>query len=74
MNRYKELSKQAQKLRSKLKMCVSKKSYETKQLAYQKGQRVYQCPHCGKWHRSGQFARFVKQLQSRRSTQNLVYR
>lgn len=63
MNKYKHLSKKAQQLRSKMKMCLTKRSYETKEEAYQKGQRIYQCKHCGKWHRSGQFAKFLSDLK-----------
>ncbi len=63
MNKYKHLSDEARKLRSKIKMCLSKRSYETKEEAYQKGQEIYKCKHCGKWHRSGQLSRFMYHLR-----------
>ncbi len=65
MNKYNHLAKEARKLRSKIKMCLSKKSYATKEEAWQKGQTIYQCRHCQKWHRSGQFTQFVQLLKSK---------
>jgi hypothetical protein len=69
MNKYKQLSEEARALRSKVKMCLSKRAYNTKEAAMQKSQRVYQCKHCGKWHRSGQFAKFVNYLKHKAGNQ-----
>lgn len=59
MNKYKAQSRKAQKVRKLNAMCINKRRFETEAEAYQKGQRVYKCPHCGGWHRSGKFAELV---------------
>jgi hypothetical protein len=58
-NKYKAESRRAQKAARRLKACESKAAYATAEEAYQKGQRVYQCRYCGKFHRSGAFAKLV---------------
>ncbi|MDE2098703.1 MAG: hypothetical protein KGL39_15725 [Patescibacteria group bacterium] len=45
------------------KSCQRKRAYPTKELAYQKGQQVYRCRHCGHWHRSGALAKLNAQLK-----------
>lgn len=62
MDKYKTFKVEARKMRSKKKMCLDKKQYETKQEAFQQGQNCYKCKHCGKWHRSGKIAKFITQL------------
>lgn len=62
MNRYKKLQKKAQKLRAKKKMCTDKVTYDSEEEAFQKGQIVYKCKYCNKYHRSGQFASFIAKL------------
>lgn len=32
--------------------CEKKASYDSKAAADQKGMKCYQCPFCGKWHRT----------------------
>ncbi len=64
-DKYKNLKRKAQKLRSKNKMCLDKKAFETKEDAFQKGQSSYQCKHCGKWHRSGQMTEFIVKIKNK---------
>lgn len=63
MNKYKRESRQAQAAARKLRACESKVAYDTEQEAYQKGQTVYHCRYCGKWHRSGSFTKLVRTVQ-----------
>ena len=63
MEKYKEQKEQIHEQRSREKMCLSKLAFKTKEEAFQKGQRVYQCKFCGKWHRSGQQAKFASELK-----------
>lgn len=63
MNKYKDKSRLARLLRKIAKMCLNKKAFETEEEAFQQGQRIYQCKHCGKWHRSGQMATFIAELR-----------
>jgi hypothetical protein len=44
------------------KMCERKRKYATREEAFQKGQEVYQCKHCGYWHRSGSLASLVAKV------------
>jgi hypothetical protein len=44
------------------KTCERKKKFESADAAFQKGQHVYQCRYCGKWHRSGALTKFIVQL------------
>ena len=32
--------------------CEKKIGYDSKEEAYQKGMKCYQCPFCGRWHRA----------------------
>ena len=63
MNKYKQLSEEARALRSKVKMCLSKRAYNTKEAATQKGQRVYQCKHCDKRHQTSLLTKFANCLK-----------
>lgn len=67
-NRYAHLHKEAQLKRRAEKMCRQKRSFATEEEAFQKGQRIYQCPLCGNWHRSGQQAAFINQTVRKAST------
>ncbi len=62
-NKYEAQAREARRANWILRSCESKVAFETEEAAYQKGQTSYKCQHCGKWHRSGAFGRFVKQLQ-----------
>jgi hypothetical protein len=65
-NKYKELSKAAHEERRKHKMCLDKHAYNTPEEAFDKHQKIYKCPYCGKWHRSGQLDRLVHVLRGKR--------
>lgn len=69
-NKYKKEAKLAQKANKKLRMCESKVQFETEELAYQKNQKIYKCPYCEKWHRSGAFIKLVRTLQKRSKRSN----
>jgi hypothetical protein len=47
------------------KSCIRKKRFATEAEAFQKGQRSYQCRHCGGWHRSGALTKIIVQLAHR---------
>jgi hypothetical protein len=64
MEKYKELKEKIRSQRSKAKMCLNKRKFKTKEAAYLKGQRVYKCKFCGKWHRSGQQARIISEIKN----------
>ena len=66
-NKYASEAKKAQEANKRLKACERKKAYETEEAAYQQGQRVYRCPYCNKWHRTGSFVALVKKLEKRKS-------
>ncbi len=57
MNKYKHFSKVKETLKdlSKWKACTRKRTYETAEHAEHKGQTVYQCRYCGKFHRATLF-------------------
>lgn len=59
MNKYASFSKQSQAERRRWRTCERKKAFNSPEEAAQKGQNVYQCPYCHKWHRSGAFAQLV---------------
>jgi len=63
MNKYKKQSGLARMFRKIAKMCLNKKAFETEEEAFQSGQRIYKCKHCGKWHRSGQLATFIAEIK-----------
>lgn len=44
-------------------MCESKVGYDNEEQAFQKNQKSYRCPYCGKWHRSGAFTKLVRQIE-----------
>lgn len=67
MNKYQQFSKAAQKQRKKDRMCLSKTRYESAEAAFQKGQQSYQCPHCQRWHRTGQLASLISQVKRNQS-------
>lgn len=56
MNKFLAQSRSAQAARRKVRMCERKVGYSSAEAARQKGQDVYQCKHCGLWHRTGQLA------------------
>jgi nicotinic acid mononucleotide adenylyltransferase len=64
-NKYEKEAKQARKANRRLRMCESKVAFESEEKAFQKNQKTYKCPHCGKWHRSGTFTTLVNTLQNR---------
>lgn len=64
-DKYKHLKRKARAERRKKKSCSSKKAYETKEEAYQKGQTFYKCKHCGKFHRSGKMTTFIRELEKK---------
>ena len=45
------------------KACLRKRQYPTREAAWQKGQEVYRCQHCGQWHRTSGVNKFVAQLR-----------
>ncbi len=49
-NKYLEFSKVDDRILDN--MCRNKAQYDTRELAYQKGQDCYQCIICHKWHRT----------------------
>lgn len=65
MNKYAKQAKEAQQNNKRLRMCESKAAFNTEELAFQKNQKTYKCPHCGKWHRSGSFTKLVNTLKKR---------
>lgn len=65
-NKYAVASREAQARRRKNRTCTWKRVYETKEAAYQKGQVVYHCPFCGKYHRSGKFGRLVARVNRKK--------
>lgn len=69
-DKYRSLKRKAQKLRAKKKMCLSKKQFETEKDAFQKGQAIYKCKHCGKWHRSGKMAKFIVEITRKKFKNN----
>jgi len=65
-NKYKELSKAAHEERRRLKMCLDKKAFNTPEEAFDKHQKIYRCPYCSKWHRTGQLDRLVSLLKGKK--------
>lgn len=69
-NKYIQASREAQEAARRLRGCESKRAYASPQEASQgwqrPGQTIYHCHYCGKYHRSGKFARFI--AQAKRST------
>lgn len=59
VNKYKAQAKEARQARRR-RACERKRRYTTREDAYQQGQRIYQCPVCNGWHRSGELMRLVK--------------
>lgn len=72
-NRYAHLQKEAQLKRRAEKICYQKKMYANAEEAFQKGQRIYQCPFCRNWHRSGQQAALIYQVSSKSKSGNQLY-
>ncbi len=65
MNKYAEQAARARAAGKQRRMCLVKRRFDSAQEAEQKGQRVYQCPCCGGWHRSGAEARLIAELKRR---------
>jgi hypothetical protein len=62
MNKYLAQARQAQRARKQRRMCGDKRRFSSAAAAAQKGQRVYECPHCQGWHRSGQEATLLAEV------------
>jgi hypothetical protein len=58
-DKYKNIKRKIHKKARKVKSCLDKVFFETKQEAYQKNQSTYLCKYCGKWHRSGKMTEFI---------------
>lgn len=65
MDKYKSLRRKAKKERIKKRMCTDKVAYGSTEEAFQKGQRVYECPHCKMFHRSGKIAQLIAEVKKR---------
>lgn len=52
-NKYAAQAAAAREARRREAMCGSKRAFASEAAAWQRGQRVYRCPYCGHWHRSG---------------------
>jgi len=48
------------------KSCERKRAYESAELARQKGQDVYLCQFCGKWHRTSGITKLLWNVRGRR--------
>lgn len=44
--------------RRRMRQCVRKVKFETREAAWQKGMNVYKCPHCGMFHRASVTAKY----------------
>lgn len=64
-NKYAKEARIARKANLRLKMCESKVAFKSEEHAFHKNQRIYKCPHCGMWHRSGAFITLVNTLKKR---------
>jgi hypothetical protein len=67
-NKYDKESKKAQRKARKAhgkSVCEKKKAYETREEAHQKGQEVYKCKFCKKWHRSGSLINLLAKTKKR---------
>lgn len=64
MNKYKKFSRKAQAANKKLHACERKIPFNTEQEAYQKGMRIYCCPHCGKFHRATEISKIIAKAKS----------
>jgi hypothetical protein len=62
MNKYADFSRQCQKIRRAERMCYNKARFDTQETALQRGQKIYSCPICMGWHRSGAFATLAARL------------
>jgi len=62
MNKYKKLANQIRKQKTKDKMCTNKRKFNTPEEASQKGMNTYECPHCGKWHRTSDTVHKLKKI------------
>lgn len=65
-NKYKAQSREAQAENKKIYGCSRKKAFETKEEAIWKGQAIYQCLHCDKWHRTKSVQDFVNKLRRKK--------
>jgi hypothetical protein len=71
-NKYDKQSKAAQRKARKAhgkSVCEKKKSYETREEAHQKGQEVYKCKFCKKWHRSGSLISLLSKAKKKAERQ-----
>jgi hypothetical protein len=59
MNKYKQFAKRAREVGHRYSSCERKRVFDTREEAFQKGQEVYHCKYCGKWHRTGQIHKLV---------------
>lgn len=66
MNKYKRLAKKSREMTIKAQSCDRKKKFNNKSEAeLNKGQDVYLCRFCGKWHRSGSIGRTLIKLRGK---------
>jgi hypothetical protein len=64
-NKYKALSKAAHEERRRQKMCLDKHAYDTQEEALDPHQKIYKCPYCSKWHRTGQLDQYTKRKREK---------
>lgn len=62
MNKYKDFSRECQKIHRAERSCYNKRRYSTREESEQKGQRIYSCNICNGFHRSGSLASLVAKL------------
>lgn len=65
-NKYEKQSREARKRYRRFRTCERKKAFNTREEAQCKNQSEYQCPYCGKWHRSGKLTTLVNTIKNRR--------
>jgi hypothetical protein len=76
LNKYEAEATETRKQRKLRRMCLDKRAYKTKEAAYQKGMKVYLCPHCRKWHRASLVENYVrkKHVKVKRPSSNTAKR
>lgn len=70
-NKYAKEAKAAKQANRRWNMCESKVAFDSEEAAFQKNQKTYKCPYCGKWHRSGAFTTLVNTLRNRSKNSEL---
>lgn len=64
-NKYEAESRRAQAEMHRLRSCERKAGFDTEEAAFQKGQSIYICQYCGKWHRSGWLGKLVARVRKK---------